>query len=94
MTAEEFRMENLELFAIQLRMYHQLVALVRNNNGRKEINQKIYTSVVCISVKSLELTEEKDYRESIMNCRINVSDFRLGFTPDTAGKLLEKIYKV
>lgn len=94
MTAEEFRMENLELFAIQLRMYQQLVALVRNNNGRKEINQNIYTSVVCINVKSLELTEGKDYRELMMNCRIENSDFRLGVTPDIAGKLLEKIYKV
>lgn len=94
MTAEEFRMENLELFAIQLRMYQQLVALVRNNNGRKEINQNIYTSVVCINVKSLELTEGKDYRELMMNCRIENSDFRLAVTPDIAGKLLEKIYRI
>lgn len=94
MTAEEFRMENLELFAIQLRMYQQLVALVRNNNGRKVINQNIYTSVVCINVKSLELTERKDYRELMMNCRIENSDFRLAVTPDIAGKLLEKIYRV
>ena len=45
-------------------------------------------------MKSLELTEEKDYRELMMNCRIEDSDFRLGVTPDIAGKLLEKIYKV